>query len=526
MPLRYCFVTFLLLLLTRPLVAGEVVLSVVDAKSNAPLGARFYLHNSAGKTVHPFVEKTSYAKHGDPYWGGNEVFIAIPTSPATLKLPAGKYKLHVEHGKEYLPHDGELEVSEQSPTKLSVPLKRLFDMAALGWYSGDTHVHTPPQDLTVMQLAEDVNVAFPITAWARTKDEAPQGINRQPVPTKGEAKSIDARHLYWTLNTEYEIGDIAGENTALGALIVLGQRAPLTNKVPPVIQMIHDAQSQGAVVDLEKHGWAWSSMVIALDGIDSFPIANNRMWRKDPPFKNWGERPPASLKLTDDSAGWMQYVFQTYYAILNTGLVLPISGGTANGMMGVPLGYSRVYVHIDGPLTFEKWFAGFKAGRSFVTNGPMLLIEADGLRPGDHKQLAAGQSLPLKLKIKAGGTRPLQQVEVVVNGVVVKQIDATKQAADATGFQVWEVPVTIQGSSWLAVRCMEQPVEEIVQFAHTAPIYFDDPTRLLRPRKDQVDLLKSGLEGPMKRLEGKLSKQAWGEFEAARVRLNGMLTSD
>ena len=67
-----------------------------------------------------------------------------------------------------------------------------------------------------------------------------------------------------------------------------------------------------------------------------------------------------------------------WYRLLNCGFRIPASAGTDCFLNRIPSrlpGADRVYVHIDGAFTYEKWIEGLKAGRTFVTNGPMLEFE-------------------------------------------------------------------------------------------------------------------------------------------------------
>jgi hypothetical protein len=59
--------------------------------------------------------------------------------------------------------------------------------------------------------------------------------------------------------------------------------------------------------------------------------------------------------------------------VLNCGLRIPPSAGSGSGVLPNPVGYNRVYVHLDEQLTYDGWWQGFKQGRSLVTNGPLLL---------------------------------------------------------------------------------------------------------------------------------------------------------
>ena len=58
-------------------------------------------------------------------------------------------------------------------------------------------------------------------------------------------------------------------------------------------------------------------------------------------------------------------------------------------------GDERVYVKVEGPLTYEKWIAGLRAGRSFVSNGPILELSVDGKEIGDTvASVEAPEALP------------------------------------------------------------------------------------------------------------------------------------
>jgi hypothetical protein len=63
-------------------------------------------------------------------------------------------------------------------------------------------------------------------------------------------------------------------------------------------------------------------------------------------------------------------------------LRLPPSAGSASGVLPNPVGYDRVYVQLDGELSYEKWWDGLKLGRVFVSNGPLLRCRANGQWPG------------------------------------------------------------------------------------------------------------------------------------------------
>jgi TolB protein len=69
-----------------------------------------------------------------------------------------------------------------------------------------------------------------------------------------------------------------------------------------------------------------------------------------------------------------------WYRLLNCGFRLTASAGTdcfLNRIKSRVPGGDRVYVKLDGPLDYSAWIENLRAGKSFVTNGPMLTLRAD-----------------------------------------------------------------------------------------------------------------------------------------------------
>src|SRR5262249_42604906 len=137
-------------------------------------------------------------------------------------------------------------------------------------------------------------------------------------------------------------------------------------------RLVAEARRQHAIFEWDMHTWPWSFVVVPAVGIDTVPLSNCHMWRLKPHYLDWGVKPPAWMHDEATAEGWADYTFQSYYALLNCGFKVQPSAGTANGVHPVPLGYSRVYVHLDGAFSYERWKEGLLAGRSFVTNGPVL----------------------------------------------------------------------------------------------------------------------------------------------------------
>lgn len=498
--------------------AGSMLIGhVVDESTGEPLPARVYITGPDGNPYLPPPHKGESVAHYDVTRIVREVYAAIGAHPFRVEVPAGKTTVTVERGKEYAPVTREIDIGDGQTIEARFRLQRSFNMAARGWYSGDLHVHTPVEHLRAMQLAEDLNVAFPITAWATDDRDVPRNRKGGGVPASGEQVRIDDTHAYWNLNTEYEIFRAQGLKGELGAIMFLGHTQPFnTQKAPPIGPIAAEARRQGAIIDWDKHCWPWSTMLVPVAGVQTIELSNNHMWRLKPHFLLWGQKPPAWMRCANDASGWAEYGFQAYYALLNSGFVLRPSAGTANGVHPVPLGHSRVYVHLDGGFSYEQWVDRLQAGRSFVTNGPMLLMRVDGMMPGDRRRLPLGETRQVDIEIEALTTRELDRVEIIVNGKVARTFSQQQLAhGSREGTYRVDARLAVDGSSWICARCFEAAPADNVRFAHTGPVFFDDPSRLLRPEPWQIEWLINSVAKQLERVDGILPPATVDEYRQA-----------
>ena len=81
-----------------------------------------------------------------------------------------------------------------------------------------------------------------------------------------------------------------------------------------------------------------------------------------------------------------------------------------------------------------------------------------------------------------------------------------------------DAALTIDGTSWVAVRCFEDRPDGRVRFAHTGPFHVDVAGRPLRPRKAEVEYLIRRVEAQIDRSAGVLPGPALEEYrEALRI---------
>jgi hypothetical protein len=200
--------------------------------------------------------------------------------------------------------------------------------------------------------------------------------------------------------------------------------------------------------------------------MNSVEIANNHMCRSQM-YANeaWGR--PRDEKQFPPPLGNGQWTQTIYYHILNCGLRLPPSAGSASGVLPNPVGYNRVYVQVDGELTWEKWWAGLRAGRSFVTNGPLLLCQADGQLPGHVFRSESGKPLAVKLDIALITKDRVPKLELIKDGQVQQTIDMSDDAR-----QQKTARLSFDESGWFLIRAVTDN-KQTYRFASTAPFYVE-----------------------------------------------------
>jgi hypothetical protein len=494
---------------------------VLDANTGKPLPARVYVVGADGTWHFARSEAkdgsaVAYRKKRDPK--SIEMHTTLSAHPFVLDLPPRKYTLTVERGKEYLPEVRTVTVGFE-PVKETFRLKRWTDMASLGWYSGETHVHRSLEELPNVMLAEDLNVAFPLLYWVTEAFAAPRTSGRSTVrDVEARPIAVDATHVIYPRNTEYEIFTVDKKPHTLGAVFVLNHKSVFEEGVPPVGPVARRAKKEGALLELDKHNWPWSMMLVPVMGVDLYELSNNHVWRTDFGLPDFGE-PAADWMQVErgprgfTEAGWVEYGFRNYYTLLDCGFRLRPTAGTASGVHPVPLGFGRVYVHVGKQFGYDAWVKGLNQGRSFVTTGPMLLAELDGRDPGEVFRPSGDGPHGFRLTGRALSGAPLSRIEVIVNGTVAERIKPANRKTEAGGYEsVLDARLKVDGSSWLAVRCYEEYPEGRVRFAHTAPWHVEVDGKPLRPRKAEVEYLVKRVEGQLKRSAAVLPEAALAEY--------------
>lgn len=413
----------------------------------------------------------------------------------TLDLPDGYYAIEYTGGPEYLTHTKELAVNAHSPTDLSFQLERWIDPSKFGWYSSDHHIHAAgcshyqnptegvlPKDMDRQVRGENLNISAVLT-WGPDYYYQKQFFSGHDDPL-----STTSCLMHYDL-------EVSGfPSSHAGHLVLLGlhqQDYPGAKRIEdwPTwdLPILRWAKAQGATVGFAHSGWG---LEVSGHDLPDFEM---------PPFDGIGANEyiadvtqPGAVDFI--SAGDTPYVWELsiWYHALNAGFRTRISGETDfpciyDGRVGQGRGYAK----IDGALSYAKWLAAIRNGRTYVSDGRSHLMDfsVNGIEIGTKNsevRLGAPGEITAQVQVAAYldpvpnesvshlkydekpywdlerariGTSRKVPVELVVNG---KPAGRQEILADGTKHEV-VFHTAINKSSWVAVR--------ILPSSHTNPIF-------------------------------------------------------
>jgi hypothetical protein len=437
-------------------------------------------------------------KSGYPFWAEPAAYFV--SRPFSIRLPAGRWRLAVARGIEYLPVFEEFEIKPGEVRNRKIDLRRWEHMARNGWYAGDDHVHFPRtkpwhnEFLLTWAQAEEVYVSTTVQQRTLRTLTFPQG----------EPERFRFQRGDYVLQSGQE--DPSTAINELGHTLALNIKKPVydLSRFHLYDVMFDAVRAQGGLTGYAHIAWApewyrradsrryatWDSTLNVIQGrLDFFEIMQFRL-----------------LGLDD------------YYDFLSMGIKLTASAGS-DMPWASSLGESRVYVYTGRPFTADGWFRGFKEGRTFVTNGPMLSLAANGAGPGED--LHVGRNATVRIRARAWAPPAIgspKTLEVISQGRVIRS--ATSPNPDVQELQL-EFDLPAAQSRWIAARVTTHNDG----LAHTSPVYvlvdgqkFWDRERLPELVKKRLEILDYG-EGRLK--DAKYTAAfATGEVEALRQRIH------
>ncbi|MCC6164014.1 MAG: carboxypeptidase regulatory-like domain-containing protein [Acidobacteria bacterium] len=452
---------------------GTLQVTIVDAASSTPTPVRVRIKDAAGTPIGKPVRgaiTVPGAALGIPaealavMYGRDDVADGFASQPDgafyvdgafTVALPPGDYDVEIAKGYEFVRHRGRVQVRAGGTTAERYVLRRWADMPARGWYSSDDHIHlrrSPREDPLILRwiAAEDIHVGH----------------------------LLQMGDFFTTFFTQYAFGE-SGRYEESGHILSPGQEEPRTPEIGHTISLGASAFVRPRERDYYRYDRTFDR-VRELGGVSGYA-------HQGATFHGWRGMTLDVLQRKIDFLELLQFcapdgplVTTNYYRFLDLGFPLTATAGSdfpwcgrnrkfgAAEDEGPHIGDARFYTYVDGPLTFDRWLAALKAGRTFVTTGPLLELLVDEALPGTTLERKDGDRVQVVVEARGHATDvPLRTVELVVHGNVIRTASATDAGQSSERIRLTH-ELRIDGHGlWVAARAHGGPT----QVAHTTPVY-------------------------------------------------------
>ncbi|MGH7224747.1 MAG: hypothetical protein ACRELF_16110, partial [Gemmataceae bacterium] len=342
---------------------------VSDAATGQPTPVRLRLIDAAGVCRMPFGRLAECALGpGEDVGGqvrlGDAVFAYID-GICEVHLPPGPARVEVHKGPEYRSLDREV-VLGPGKIALRLTIERALDWRPRGWYSGDGRVQElSPHAARLEGAAEGLDVVNLLA------HERPPHLDRPAalvnlLAFSGTQPTLDGspRVVVNTCNTHPLLGTVALLNCHRVVYpLRFGAPDGLDDwSVADWCAQCHRKKGLVAWPDLPRltaeHPQGEALAVLLLGKIDAFEICR------------LGD--PQSAALAD------------WYRLLACGQHLPLLGASGKDRNTIALGSVRTYARLEPNQEFSygAWIEAVRAGRTFVTDGPLLALSVNGHDPG------------------------------------------------------------------------------------------------------------------------------------------------
>src|SRR6266852_8525113 len=394
---------------------------LTDAATGAPVAAKIrVVETDAGEEFMPPRAIRTMPKRTPA--GARHYFYA--RGSYEIAVPPGRYMIEVVRG---ICHEAAIEFTEVGAGITHVidfKLALLRDMHAAGWHSGNTHTHyhlemdeAPDDRLRMVPPAEALDISV-ISYLIR--NDSPYITNRYPIGRLPQFSSG---------GTIIDMGEEARNNKTFGDF---GYGHCLFLNIPRAVEPV----STGL---LSRSGNAPDFPTLSMLCAEARRIGGTTVWCHN----GSGMEAPVAAALGQmdayNIADGLEPEYNRYYRLLNCGFRLPASSGTDWWITD----HNRVFVQVEGGFNYDTWISGLRAGRTFVSNGPLLELRVDDKGPGasieSHGSLQVSASVVSRL--------PFERLEIIYNGEIVAEQSAWKQREAK-----FERQIAVDRGGWIAAR--------------------------------------------------------------------------
>jgi hypothetical protein len=428
---------------------------VFDAASGRPLPARIEIRDARGEPV------GSYYQHLPGSFTEEDGSFEVPLLP-------GRYAVEVHHGIDYVSERTEIEVEPARGVTLTASLAPWVDLRERGFINGDGHAHLytdrRPDDAMAARvrrvcLAQGVDFIAACQEWS--------GYDERNWRT-GFAKFSDERFLlhYGAEMPKYR----TGHTWWLGLTSSRG-------RFPSSMDVTYE---DGYYQSTKPGSWTFEDLpfpnIPDVELVPRLRAADGAAAVVPHPTSWWWQPRGDAVKYTTNVAAYLpfgllagplwdamvvmgydpdHYFYQDlWFHVLNEGYRMPAVAELDGGYepdSRFYYGSMRTYFEVGEDRTMEAVVRALRAGRTFVTSGPIVLATIDGRHPVGSVLPSDGAPHTLHVEAYASGDRDdtLSYVLLFRNGRIHRLWDLRARAPRR--FEE-DVPLRESERAWYVVK--------------------------------------------------------------------------
>lgn len=428
----------------------NIHIRVIDAKTKQPTACRMRIVDEAGRSYPPLGRVAEFCVGRNEDVGG-QVMIGgkrwyYIDGGCEMPLPSqAPLQVEIEKGPEFTPIRRELTLGA-GQMSLRFEISRWIDLKAEGWFSGDTRSHfLNPHSALLEGSAEDLALVNLLAT--ETSLLSHDGVERPAIPNmtafSGQHPALESPEHQVAVNT-------FNFHPALGKLALLHcHRA-----VFPLTFGGADSTDDWSLADWcdqchRKKGLViWADPFRFENGIGGEALADLIQGRID------------AVECTPETAQ-----AQNWYQAWSAGIRFPLAGAGGKESNRTALGAMRTYARImDGEsFSLSNWIEAIRAGRTFVTNGPLLQFQVDDAGAGATIDLKSpGRSVWVRGRVQSAA--PFGTLELMANGEPLVRVSSSD--AEPPFHAMVEAEYPVNAPCWLAARTVGPDA-----FAHSSPVF-------------------------------------------------------
>lgn len=430
---------------------------IVDADSGEPLPAKVFLTAADGRCFWPDQALVyGFTQKRQAFFTGGRF---------SAPVPAGGIEIRALHGFEYSPVSEKIVIGAGEKKQIRVEMRRLARLREMGWYCGEHHLHPWGHGRQKYdRFFCDPQRAVPTAVLIFKAEGLDYAFMSQLDLSLAYGRRHEEERFLLHASGEDFTGGTGGDMCFIGT-----KTHPRRKNIFDHIAGFDHAEREGAAA-LHTHPYAGhvdnpKDLLFARDLPIAVALGKASVWDMF-------------------CGGPTERMVADWHRFLNMGFRLGVTGSTDtylnNPRYVIAPGASRTYVRAQ-EFSIDAITDAYRKARTFATNGPLLLLEANGKSIGDVLELKGDAPVSVQVSLHAWDVNGLVRVEVIRNGDVVKSFPGEDRNEMQEQFEV-----AVDDTCWLVARCTGKTGEGIGGTAYTSPIYLQFGARPIRPRQEDI----------------------------------------